>query len=363
VKPLDASSAQGASDKPPVSREILAEAAVWVTRLHGPDRSRAMERECLAWQAKSAAQRLAFERCTDIWQEVGGLTRAQIHSALSDSPRRADPWGRRAARAAMALTTLCLAAVFAVVLWPGETYSTGVGEQRVIVLADGSRMTLNTSTQTRVRLTDSQRSVTVEHGEALFEVAKDASRPFVVSMADAQVVATGTAFLVRSTPRSESAGEAFGVTLLEGQVIVQRSAGVVQSPLSAPVVMAPGERLRVGQSSGTPSPGSAQARVDRPHLDHLLAWQRGFAILDNTPLPEAIADMNRYSKVQIMLADSATLRSLRISGSYRTGDNKGFAQAVASLYGLIVIPREGGLELSASSSGAASIGNGVETDR
>lgn len=356
MQPLDASKTQGASDNPPVTREILAEAAVWVTRLHGPERSRAMERECLAWQAQSAAHRLAFERCTDTWQEVGGLTRAQIQAAVGDPPRRANPWGSRAGRAALAFTTLCLAAVFAMLFWPGGTYSTGVGEQRVIVLADGSRMTLNTSTEARVRLTDSQRSVTVKHGEALFEVAKDASRPFVVSVTDAQVVATGTAFLVRSTPPRASVGEAFGVTLLEGQVIVQRSAGAVQSVLSAPVVMAPGERLRVGQSPGTPPQGS-HARVDRPQLDQLLAWQRGFAILDDTPLPEAIADMNRYSKVQIRLADAKALRSLRISGSYRTGDNEGFAQAVARLYGLVVIPREGGLELSASPSDAAPIRN------
>ncbi|HEY9109264.1 MAG TPA: FecR domain-containing protein [Roseateles sp.] len=340
-----------------MTREVLAEAAVWVTRLHGPDRSRAMERECLAWQAQSAAHRMAFERCTDTWQEVGGLTRAQIHAAVSDQPPRAGSWSSRAGRAALALTTLCIAVVSAVILWPGDAYSTGVGEQRVIVLADGSRMTLNTSTKTQVRLTDSQRSVTVKHGEALFEVAKDAGRPFVVSVADALVVATGTAFLVRSTPPRESAGEAFGVTLLEGQVVVQRSMGAVQSTLGAPVVMAPGERLRVGQSPDTPHPESAQARVDRPQLDQLLAWQRGFAILDNTPLPEAISDMNRYSKVQITLADSKALRSLRISGSYRTGDNAGFAQAVASLYGLVITPREGGLELSASPSGAASIRN------
>jgi len=357
VQPLDASKTQGASDKPPVSREILAEAAVWVTRLHGPDRSRAMERECLAWQAQSAAHRLAFERCTDTWQEVGGLTRAQIQAAVSNPPRRAGPWGSRAGRAALALTTLCIAVASAVILWPGDAYSTGVGEQRVIVLADGSRMTLNTSTATQVRLTDSQRSVTVKHGEALFEVAKDARRRFVVSVADALVVATGTAFLVRSTPLRESAGEAFGVTLLEGQVVVQRSMGAVQSTLGAPVVMAPGERLRVGQSPGAPRQGPAQARIDRPQLDQLLAWQRGIAILDNTPLSEAIADMNRYSKVQITLADSKTLRSLRISGSYRTGDNEGFAQAVASLYGLVITPREGGLELSASPADAASVRN------
>jgi transmembrane sensor len=357
VQPLDASGTQGANDQPRVTREILAEAAVWVTRLHGPDRSRAMERECLAWQAQSAAHRLAFERCTDTWQEVAGLSRAQIQAALREQSRRERSWRGRAGRVALAVAMLCCVTVSAVILWPGQTYRTDVGEQRSVILADGSRMTLNTSTEVRVRLTQAQRSVTVKQGEALFEVAKDAGRPFVVSVADAQVVATGTAFLVSSTPPRESAGETFAVTLLEGQVIVQGSTGAVHGVLSASVRMAPGERLRVGQSPGTPRQRPAQAQVDRPQLDQLLAWQRGFAILDNTPLPEAIADMNRYSKVQIALADSTALRSLRISGSYRTGDNEGFAQAVARLHGLVVTARGGGLELSASLADGASIRN------
>ncbi|CAM3913549.1 FecR domain-containing protein [Roseateles saccharophilus] len=321
-----------------------------------------MQRECLAWQARSAAHRLAFERCTDTWQEVAGVSRARIQAAVSE-PRRTDIRTGWPGGMALAFATLCLAAGFAVVLWPGGTYSTGVGEQRLVVLDDGSRMTLNTSTEVRVRLTEAQRAVTVRQGEALFEVAKDASRPFVVSVADAQVVATGTAFLVRSTPPQQATRDAFGVTLLEGQVVVQRAEGVAQSALSTPVVMAPGDRLRVGQSPGTARQAPAQARVDRPKLDQLLAWKRGAAILDNTPLPEAIADLNRYSKVQITLADPEAMRALRISGSFRTGDNKAFAQAVARLFGLVVKSRDGGFELSASSSGAASVLSGVETDR
>jgi len=58
---------------PVVTPEIAAEAAVWVARLHGLDRSRHMERDCLAWQGRSAAHRLAFECCTDTWQEVAGI--------------------------------------------------------------------------------------------------------------------------------------------------------------------------------------------------------------------------------------------------------------------------------------------------
>lgn len=346
MQPLDASGTQGAGEEPLVTREILAEAAVWVTRLHGPDRSRAMQRECLAWQARSAAHRLAFERCTDTWQDVAGVRRADIPASPPKDPVRSAEGGK-GWRLALAFAALGCAAAFALSLWPDGTYSTGVGEQRLIVLADGSRVTLNTATDVRVKLTDALRAVTVERGEALFEVAKDASRPFVVSVSDAKVVATGTAFLVRSTPVAKVGGDAFGVTLLEGQVIVQRSDAAVQSALSSAVVMTPGDRLRVGQAiseSGRVAPTGA--RLDRPQLDPLLAWKRGVAVLDDVALADAVADMNRYSKVPITLADSEALRALRVSGVYQTGDNEAFAQAVAKLYGLVVRPRDGGLELA-----------------
>lgn len=347
MQPLDASGTQGASEEPLVTREILAEAAVWVTRLHGPGRSRAMQRECLAWQARSAAHRLAFERCTDTWQDVAGVRRADIPASTSEDPVHSAEGRRKAWRLPLAFATLGCAAAFALSLWPDGTYSTGVGEQRLIVLADGSRMTLNTSTDVRVKLTDALRAVTVARGEALFEVAKDAGRPFVVSVSDAKVVATGTAFLVRSTPPAKAGGDAFGVTLLEGQVIVQRSDAAVQSALSSAVVMTPGDRLRVGQAiSGNGRAASTGPRLDRPQLDPLLAWKRGVAVLDDVTLADAVADMNRYSRVPIRLADSEALRALRVSGVYQTGDNEAFAQAVAKLYGLVVRPRNGGLELA-----------------
>ncbi|HEY0956663.1 MAG TPA: hypothetical protein VGE36_18045 [Roseateles sp.] len=110
--------------------------------------------------------------------------------------------------------------------------------------------------------------------------------------------------------------------------------------------LAPGERLSVRRVSGSSRPAPEQARVDRPQLDQLLAWQRGFAVLDDTTLNEAVADMNRYSKVSITLRDPQTLGALRVSGTFRTGDNEAFAQAVARLHGLDVVPRDGGLELT-----------------
>ncbi|HEU6454889.1 MAG TPA: iron dicitrate transport regulator FecR, partial [Roseateles sp.] len=181
----------------------------------------------------------------------------------------------------------------------------------------------------------------------LFEVAKDAGRPFVVSVADADVVATGTAFLVRASSQAAPGEDAFGVTLLEGQVIVRPTGDVVQSALNSPVVMTPGERLRVGQATGERGhTATTGARVDRPQIDALLAWKRGFVVLDDVALAAAVADMNRYSRVQIVLDDAEALAAMRVSGAFRVGDNEVFARAVATLHGLVVRPRDGGLELA-----------------
>ena len=207
---------------PSVTPEIASEAAVWVARLHGPDRTKSMERECLAWQARSAAHRLAFERCTDTWQDVAGLTLSTYATAarlqMPDRPEARS----NTRRAALSSAVVASAALLAWRPWAHDkVYDTGIGEQRVVVLVDGTRMTLNTATSVSVSLTKTRRSVSVLHGEALFEVAKDPDRPFLVQVADASVVATGTSFLVRSTSDGNINADAFGVTLIEGQVIVQ----------------------------------------------------------------------------------------------------------------------------------------------
>lgn len=326
----------------PVSRDIAAEAAVWVARLHGPDRSRAMEQECQTWQRSSAAHRLAFERCTDVWQTVPGITVSTYARATTGAPPARSNYAWHTTLAALALGA---AGLLGWSLWPhAETYETGTSERRVIMLADGTRMTLNTRSDVRVDLTIAHRTVKVLRGEALFEVAKEPGRPFVVQVADATVVATGTTFLVRAEPKATGSDELLGVTLIEGQVIVKRSA--VEGPLVTPVVMTPGERLRLTLSEGASIRSALLAlRMDRPHIESVIAWQRGEAVFDSTPLSVAVAEMNRYSRVPIVLASEA-VAALCISGVHRTGDNAAFANSVARLHRLTVRSAADHLELA-----------------
>ena len=303
----------------------------------------------MAWQARSAAHRLAFERCTETWQNVAGVTLSSYASAASGVSlgKRAGPSNRR--RWALAATALTAGGLLVLQPWRTvDTYVTGVGEQRLVVLQDGTRMSLNTATRVRVELARSQRIVKVDGGEALFEVAKDASRPFVVQAAGTDVVATGTAFVVRLTPGSQGVGDALAVTLVEGQVVVRAAVdGAAGSALVSPVVMAAGDRVRLRQLAGAATPGVSREalRLDRPRMDQALAWKRGEVIFDDVSLLDAVAEMNRYSRMQITVAAADALGGLRVSGVFKTGDNASFAHAVAALHGLVVRERVDRLEL------------------
>jgi transmembrane sensor len=315
----------------PVSRRVAVEAAVWVARLHGPSRSAAMEQEFRAWLGAGDEHRQAFERCTEVWQQAPRLTLA---NAFGTGRRQSGTWRW----AAVALAGFLAAGIY---LWPdGDLYVTGIGEYRQVVLADGSRVRLNTATTLRVSLDKARREVEIQTGEALFEVAKDPGRPFVVGAGEHQVRALGTVFTVRRLP---SALNGLAVTLLEGKVEVSTVQQTSDSP--SPVVLQPGQRLELTGARATP-------RLDRPPVDYATAWTRQEVALDDVSLPEAIAEMNRYGRRQILLQQDPRLASLRVSGVYRAGDNEGFAQAVAALHGLTMKRDEGRLLLRAPQSTA-----------
>src|SRR5690606_15701139 len=96
-----------------------------------------------------------------------------------------------------------------------STYSTGIGQRSTVTLQDGSIVELNAQTRIKVAFGAERRSVQLLDGQAIFRVAKDASRPFVVHAGDREIIALGTAFDVRLDP------SAMRVTLLEGKVAVR----------------------------------------------------------------------------------------------------------------------------------------------
>jgi len=197
-------------------------------------------------------------------------------------------------------------------------YETHVGEQQVVMLADNTRVALNTNSELKIKYSRAERRVILDHGEALFEVSKDAARPFLVVSGEQIVRAIGTKFVVRHED-----GET-RVTLLEGKVQVLGPAAVPRAPLA---VLRPGQRLIVTANAG--------AALDTPSLDVATAWRRGEIVFDNWTLIDAAEELNRYSDNHLVIADPQ-LASLRVSGVFSTKDVPEVAKAFATLYGLKV---------------------------
>lgn len=345
---------QGSGEGPPkVTREIAAEAALWVARLHGPDRDAEMEREFRIWQARSPAHREAFEKCTDVWQDVSRIKVTDAYGAMAStrdphvSRRSERPLWRWAAVAGLAFALVGGASLFQ--RWRDEgSYTTSVGEQRLVVLQDGTRMLLNTDTQVRVAFKPEQRNVEVGSGEALFEVAKDASRPFVVRVSGSEVVAVGTAFAVRYIDRSKDPDKnELAVTLLEGQVNVRpmSDGGTAGLAPVQPVRLRPGDRLQLDHDLHAQG-GKSAATLDRPNVEQVMAWRRREAVFEEASLADAVDEMNRYNRTPLVLLGGLRAAKLHVSGVFRTGDTAGFARAVAALHGLTLRERDGRLELS-----------------
>ncbi|MBV8804066.1 MAG: FecR domain-containing protein [Sinobacteraceae bacterium] len=242
---------------------------------------------------------------------------------VTESREYAHQWARARARAASvrvsvgAVAALCVTAYILLGL-PGAPSSllsrglfaknvieTDIQNTRAVTLEDGSRIMLDRNSRLRIAFAAGGRDVELLEGQAHFEVAKDPHRPFRVRTASAEVIAVGTMFDVANLPTQTR------VTLIEGRVNVRTLSNL---PQATPQV----EALVPGQELDIASDGQfLNKRVVK--IENVTAWQRNTIVLDDMPLPEALAAMNRYALTQIVITDP-TLQSRRLSGVFRIGD-------------------------------------------
>lgn len=289
-------------------------AAQWVVRLSDGKPTAALREEFEAWLGEDPRHAAAFEPLHELWNGAAAAGRR---------------WrGRRRSVAAGAVLAVMVALLPLGLILQDPTYETRRGEREIVRLEDGTSVTLNTDSRLVVDYESGLRRVRLTRGEAYFDVAHNAARPFVVEVDRDRVRVLGTSFLVRRD------GDAAQVALVSGSVLViPGGAGALNTP---PVTLEPGERVQ--WRSGAP------IRIDRPRLDNFLAWRRGELVLDQTPVAEAVAEMNRYARTPMVLDDPGVGRA-RISGVFKTGDTDAFAHTLARLYGLRVERRPGKLLL------------------
>jgi transmembrane sensor len=208
------------------------------------------------------------------------------------------------------------------------TYSTEVGGQRLALLEDGSRVRLNTDSKVQVHFTRTERRVKLLRGEAFFEVAHNAARPFTVDTGEAHVRALGTKFDVRRD------GDATQVTLLEGRVQI----GQAGRPSTATLV--PNQALTVTATGITaPRPSNAVEAS---------SWTSGRLTFRGVPLKAAVQEINRYSAKKVVLAVSGAVGDEPVSGQFETGDTRAFVQAVATVFNLHASDAGGDIRLAPS---------------
>lgn len=304
------------------TREQVREAAVWLALLHGPERTEKLERGFRRWLAARPAHAAAFEKISTAWEATGALPRGPLPQLTR--------WQRAGFRQGFvhAAAAMMVLAVVGLGVWfygSGTGVATEVGEQRMLTLEDGTRVFLNTDTRLAVKYDPQRRRVELERGEALFEVARrQPGWPFVVTVDGKEITALGTSFVVRRDARRLS------VTLVEGRVAVSGKNTSLAGKPDQPVVLSSGQRWTLADAH-TP-------RLDSPAIDKVTAWRAGHVDLVKVPLAEAVAEMNRYSRVQIEIEQPAAA-VITITGIFRVGDTASFANAVADTYGLQVLER------------------------
>ncbi len=210
-----------------------------------------------------------------------------------------------------------------------EYYRTAVGERLNVVLDDGSLVTLNTHSELKVEFTAEERKVVLTRGQVLFEVAKNAARPFVVEAQDRRFIAVGTAFDVRLDNRRVQ------LTMLEGKVKVEQNT----TPSAARATSDPGQPSRthstevflIAGQQLVAMPTLAKDEVRATNADRVSSWRNGQVMFENTRLADAITELNRYTRTPIEIADPA-LSDLRISGAFMTGRSDTFVEAVTTYF-------------------------------
>jgi transmembrane sensor len=302
-------------------REIRAQAAVWVTDLHGPNRTPELEADLKVWLAEDPRHAEAFELATDAWSDTE-------HLPLSFAPnlvRKASPFTRAriASLIGAAALSITLAATFYALSDP--ILSTGAAEQRTVDLADGTQVTLNANSRISTNFTDKIRRLTLDKGEVLFTVTHDPNRPFIVIIGERKVTAVGTIFDIR---REDARRDDFTVTLIEGRVAIDPLSmppATAKQTTPANIQLQPGQRLRV--SAHSPD------ALDTPPIEKITAWQRGMLVFDDIPLRNAAAEFNRYGKRKLTI-DSTVPNDIHVSGVFKLNDPLSFAQAIAKAHQL-----------------------------
>ena len=337
--------------------DTIAEASAWFVEFRAGDLTPASRAQFEKWLRTSPEHIQAYLEIAAGWSELpttdpqrridlqalvalargssdDNVIRLPLSPAVS---RSAPPRARRLAFAASLAAVALLIGVGVLLLTQGNTYSTGLGEQRTLVLADGSTVILNARTTIRVRMSKSDREIDLLRGQAFFHDMQEPNRPFIVRSGDTTVRAVGTQFDV------DRKSDGMVVTVLQGQVAVARApaepdpAAHTASYLAdarrslgdlTPVLVSAGQQVIVLADNVRPP--------KRVNVTAATAWLHSRLVFDDTPLEKVAERFNRYSTRRLVIVDPE-LRKVGISGVYSSADPDSLTGFLRAQPNLVVV--------------------------
>ena len=331
----------------PDREQLINEAAAWIAKLDAGHLSTTDLSALRAWAGTSKQHRDTLEHVASEWDELAflALNRALVSDDKQDVLGNTghSRWhGFAKVAAAVGVT-----AVFGALGWyfqpttadatyvaANGQYATAIGEQRTVSLPDGSEVHVNTNSHLEVAY-GARRSLRLLQGEAFFDVAPDAEKPFVVSAGRGEVVAIGTAFAVRLETT-----ESVRVTVSEGRVTVGHA---VSDALRLQPTETIDTTVQVSTGETVVFDGATidlLQTLDLPELSGRLAWRNGMLRFTDESLSNVIAEVTRYTPREIVISDPS-LRDLAFSGYFRTGDTAALLSTLAADFNISAMQVDG----------------------
>lgn len=335
--------------------QIYEEACDWFGECRSGELDAAARRDLDRWMRQSPEHIAAYLEVAALYQEGGAAIpadEADVEALIAAAVRHHDnvvdlspqvgaresiapqqpKLKRRVAVAASLAAAAAVLVVVSLMFWP-QTYATGIGEQRSIVLADGSTVELNSRSKIRIRFSAERRGVELIEGQALFKVAKDHARAFVVDSDGTLVRAVGTQFDVYRKP------EGTIVTVVEGRVAVLTEGGSNEAtfaqpetgPLGPGLLVSAGEQVIVNESSAQ--------RSEHPNIDGATAWRQRELVFDTASLFEVAEEFNRYNTRRLVI-DENEHYDFHISGVFSSTDPSSLIRFLQARRELRVIETE-----------------------
>lgn len=314
------------------SIEIEERAGAWLAKRDRGEWSAEDQQRFTQWLNAATAHRVAFLRLEEMWtkalklQALGaGVPRRVVPSPddrrfaalfedreVESVPARRRTW-KFIAWAAGILAAVALGVLLQGSPW-GTSYYTPVGGIASVPMSDGSKVTLNTDTAIHLAVTAQERRVQLDRGEAFFEVARDAKRPFVVVAGDRRIVAVRTQFSVRRVH------DQVEVLVSEGRVRIEKADTTeTEGFLSA------GEAARAGKV------GMLTRRREPAEVEDYLSWRSGHLVFRELPLAEAVEEFNRYNESKIVIQDAA-VGAINVSGKIRPTNAEAFLRLLEDTF-------------------------------